>query len=55
MTKQGYTQDYIEEVIASDALNEQPKEQDEVLENKHQEEIDKDIKAAQDAAKVSSL
>ena len=50
LTKQGYNRDYIEEVIASDALNEQPNEIEAKIE--HIEDIDKDIKAAQDAAKV---
>ena len=48
MTKQGYSRDYIEEVIASDALNEQETETPTA-----DEEIDKDIKAAQDAAKAA--
>ncbi len=51
MTKQGYTRDYIEEVITSDALNEQYEQKD--PNDKHQEELDKDIKAAQDAAKAA--
>lgn len=49
LTKQGYTREYIEEVITSDALNEEPESE----KDKHQEELDKDIKAAQDAAKAA--
>ena len=48
LTKQGYSSDYIEEVIASDALNEQPKD------DEAKEVIDKDVKAAQDAAKAGA-
>ena len=52
LTKQGYSHDYIEEVIASDALNEQH-ESAEQKSSAHQEEIDKELKAAQDAAKAA--
>ena len=53
MTKQGYPRDYIEEVIASDALNEEPEIYDDTGQNHVEPKIDKkDIKTAPDAAKA---
>ena len=53
MTKQGYPRDYIEEVIASDALNEEPEIYDDTGQNHVEQKIDKkDIKTAPDAAKA---
>ena len=48
MTKQGFSHEYIEEVIASDALNEPQDE--EIPPN---DDVDKELKAAQDAAKAA--
>ena len=53
MTKQGYPRDYIEEVIASDVLNEQPEVYDDTGQNHVEPKAAKkqDIKTAPDAAK----
>ena len=48
LTKQGFSHEYIEEVIASDALNEPQDE--EIPPN---DDVDKELKAAQDAAKAA--
>lgn len=53
LTKQGYTREYIEEVITSDALNEPQSNESLSEDQKHKEELDKDIKAAQEAANAA--
>ena len=51
LTKQGFSHEYIEEVIASDALNE-PQEE-EIPKGGANQDVDKELKAAQDAAKAA--
>lgn len=53
MTKQGYSREYIEEVITSDALNEPQSNESLSEDQKHKEELEKDIKAAQEAANAA--
>ena len=50
LTKQGFSHEYIEEVIASDALNEG---QEEEIPKGANEDVEKELKAAQDAAKAA--
>lgn len=50
LTKQGFSHEYIEEVIASDALNEP---QEEEIPKGANQDVDKELKAAQDAAKAA--
>ena len=50
LTKQGFSHEYIEEVIASDALNEP---QEEEIPAGPGDDVDKELKAAQDAAKAA--
>ena len=50
LTKQGFSHEYIEEVIASDALNEP---QEEEIPKGASQDVDKELKAAQDAAKAA--
>ena len=55
LTKQGYSGEYIAEVISSDALNDKMEDQHpQQHEDVHNQAINQDLKAAQDAAKAAT-